>query len=181
MEPVFVAVVEEHDIFRRGIVACLADDPDVGVVYEGAAGPVVGDAVVVAVVSHRAAKGERFPCALVVCTSEAVAPEAYAPNVVLGVLPRNSLTGAQLLATVHAAAAGLRVQPLSAAQPSRPLDDRSVEVLRLLSRGADTQQISHALCYSERTVKTLIADIQRNLGARNRTHAVAEGIRNGFI
>lgn len=180
MEPVFVAVVEEHDIFRRGIVACLADDPNVGLVYQGAAGPVVGDAVV-AVVSHGAAKSERFLCALVVCTSEAGAPDAYAPNAVLGVLPRNSLTGAQLLATVHAAAAGLRVQSSSAPQPSRPLDDRSIEVLRLLSRGADTQQISHALCYSERTVKTLIADIQRSLGARNRTHAVAEGIRNGFI
>jgi DNA-binding NarL/FixJ family response regulator len=180
MDPVFVAVVEEHDIFRRGIVACLTDDPDARVVYEGAAGPVGGDAVV-AVVSHRAAQSERFPCALVVCTSEARAPDAYAPNVVLGVLPRNSLTGAQLLATVHAAAAGLRVQPSSTPLPSPPLDDRSIEVLRLLSRGADTQQISHALCYSERTVKTLIADLQRSLGARNRTHAVAEGIRSGFI
>jgi len=180
VEPVFVAVVEEHDIFRRGIVACLADDPDVEIVYEGAAGPPQGDAVV-AVVSHRAARSERFPCALVVCTSESQAPDTYAPNVVLGVLPRNSLTGAQLLATVHAAAAGLQVQPSGAPQPSRPLDDRSIEVLRLLSRGADTHQISDALCYSERTVKTLIADIQRSLGARNRTHAVAEGIRNGFI
>jgi DNA-binding CsgD family transcriptional regulator len=180
VESFLAAVVEEHDIFRRGIVACLADDPDVGVVYEGAAGPVSGDAVV-AVVSHRAAQSERFQCALVVCTSETLAPDAYAPNVVLGVLPRNLLTGAQLLATVHAAAAGLRVQPSSGPPPGRPLDERSIEVLRLLSRGADTQQISHALSYSERTVKTLIADIQRNLGARNRTHAVAEGIRNGFI
>jgi DNA-binding NarL/FixJ family response regulator len=180
VERVLVAVVEEHDIFRRGIVACLADDPDLDVVYEGAAGPVGGD-VVVSVVSHRAAQNERFPCALVVCTSEPRMSDAFAPNVVLGVLPRNSLTGAQLLATVHAAAAGLRVQPSGSPPPSPPLDDRSLEVLRLLSRGADTQQISHELCYSERTVKTLIADIQRNLGARNRTHAVAEGIRNGFI
>lgn len=180
MDPVLVAVVEEHDIFRRGIVACLADDPDVRVVYENAVGPIGGDAVV-SVVSHQAAQNERSPCPLVVCTSEPRTPDSYAPNVVLGVLPRNSLTGAQLLATVHAAAAGLRVQPSGVPPPSPPLDDRSIEVLRLLSRGADTQQISHALCYSERTVKTLIADIQRSLGARNRTHAVAVGIRNGFI
>jgi DNA-binding NarL/FixJ family response regulator len=82
---------------------------------------------------------------------------------------------------VRAAAAGLRVEPLDVPRPAHSLDDRSIEVLRLLSRGADTQQISHALSYSERTVKTLISDLQRSLNARNRTHAVAEGIRHGFI
>jgi DNA-binding NarL/FixJ family response regulator len=176
-----VAVLEEHDIFRRGIVACLADDPSIDIVFEAQAGPVLSDPDI-AVVSHAVALGERLTCPLVVCSTDRSARAGrYEPNVVLGVLPRTDLTGEQLVATVRAAATGLRVQPRDAEPPQHDLDDRSLEVLRLLSRGADTQQISHALSYSERTVKTLIADLQRNLGARNRTHAVAEGMRHGFI
>ncbi len=182
MIPIRVAVVEEHDIFRRGIVACLTEDPLFNVVFEGPAGPVL-DEVVVAVVSHEAALSERLGCPLVVCSTEGRALSgAYEPNAVLGILPRSRLTSEQLVATVRAAAAGLRVQPCDAAPaPLYDLDDRSLEVLRMLSHGDDTHQISRSLCYSERTVKTLISDLQHNLGARNRTHAVAEGIRYGLI
>jgi len=176
-----VAVLEEHDIFRRGIVACLADDPSIDIVFEAQAGPLLSSPDI-AVVSNAVALGERLTCPLVVCSTDRSArPGRYEPNVVLGVLPRADLTGEQLVATVRAAATGLRVQPSDVAPPQPNLDARSLEVLRMLSRGADTLQISHALSYSERTVKTLISDLQRSLGARNRTHAVAEGIRNGFI
>jgi DNA-binding NarL/FixJ family response regulator len=180
--PIRVAVIEDHDIFRRGIVACLADDPAVDVVFEGAAGPVAA-MIDVAVVSHAAALVERLPeCPVVVCSGDRAPPVGrYPASDVVGVLRRTSLTGEQLIATVRAAAAGLRVEPLDVPRPAHSLDDRSIEVLRLLSRGADTQQISHALSYSERTVKTLISDLQRSLNARNRTHAVAEGFRHGFI
>lgn len=179
--PIRVAVVEEHDIFRRGIVACLADDPDVVVVFEGSVGP-VPESSMVAVVSHRVAQREALGCPLVVCSSGDSSPGTYEQNSVLGWLPRSSFTEEQLVATVRAAAAGLYVQPRVESQPSpHVLDDRSIAVLRMLSEGADTQQISHALCYSERTVKAVISGIQRDLGARNRTHAVAAGIRNGFI
>jgi DNA-binding CsgD family transcriptional regulator len=177
-----VAVVEEHEIFRRGTVACLTDDPLFDVVFDGPSGPLTREADV-AVVSHRIALEEPFGCPLVVCSIDAPASlGAYETNAVLAVLPRSSLTAEQLAATVRAAAAGLRVEPRDApATRRRVFDDRSLEVLRMLSRGADTHQISRSLSYSERTVKALISDIQRQLGARNRTHAVAEGIRHGFI
>lgn len=177
-----VAVVEEHDIFRRGIVGCLGDDPAVAVVHADAAGPLPGEADV-AVVSHAVATREAFPCPVIVCGAEdPPAPRTYSANAVLAILPRASLTSDQLSATVHAAAAGLRVLPREGpAAPHAALDPRSIEVLRMLARGADTEQISHALSYSQRTVKAVIADIQRRLGARNRTHAVAEGIRSGII
>ena len=38
-----------------------------------------------------------------------------------------------------------------------------------------------ALSYSERTIKGVIQEIERELGARSRAHAVAEGIRQGLI
>lgn len=48
---------------------------------------------------------------------------------------------------MRAAAAGLRVRSDSIAAARVALDDRSVEVLRLLSSGADTQQIAQALSW----------------------------------
>lgn len=61
------------------------------------------------------------------------------------------------------------------------VDDREVKVLRLLADGADTREIAHRLCYSERTVKTVIQDIANRFGLRNRAHAVAYAIRQGLI
>ncbi|MGH2720451.1 MAG: LuxR C-terminal-related transcriptional regulator, partial [Actinomycetota bacterium] len=61
------------------------------------------------------------------------------------------------------------------------LELRELEVLRMLAAGAGTREIAEALCYSERTVKTLIQEVERELGARSRAQAVAEGIRLGII
>ena len=58
---------------------------------------------------------------------------------------------------------------------------RGLEVLRMLARGADTREIADELGYSDRTIKTVIRDVQLALGARNRVQAVAEGIRQGLI
>jgi DNA-binding NarL/FixJ family response regulator len=58
---------------------------------------------------------------------------------------------------------------------------REQRVLRLLADGADTREIAHRLCYSERTVKTVIQDIANRFGLRNRAHAVAYAIRQGLI
>ena len=59
--------------------------------------------------------------------------------------------------------------------------DREVAVLRLLSEGCDTREIARRLAYSERTVKTIIGDVIRRFGLRNRSHAVAYALRQGLI
>ncbi|HKG18954.1 MAG TPA: response regulator transcription factor [Candidatus Limnocylindrales bacterium] len=61
------------------------------------------------------------------------------------------------------------------------LTDREIEVLRLLSDGLDTNEVSQRLYYSERTVKNIIHDVTSRLDLRNRTHAVAYAIRQGLI
>jgi DNA-binding CsgD family transcriptional regulator len=61
------------------------------------------------------------------------------------------------------------------------LDQRHLEVLRLLAAGSDTADIARALCYSERTIKYLVRGITTRLGARNRAHAVACAMRIGLI
>ena len=100
----------------------------------------------------------------------------------MAVLPRASLTPERLVGAVHAAAAGLRIDEGGPAGPQGGrLDDRRLAVLRLLADGADTLEISQHLRYSERTIKGLIQDIERELGARSRAQAVAQGIRRGLI
>jgi DNA-binding NarL/FixJ family response regulator len=61
------------------------------------------------------------------------------------------------------------------------LTSREVEVLRLVSEGMDTCQISSELHYSERTVKNVIHDVTTRFNLRNRSHAVAYAVRNGLI
>jgi DNA-binding NarL/FixJ family response regulator len=61
------------------------------------------------------------------------------------------------------------------------LADRELAVLRLLSDGCDTREIARRLAYSERTVKTIIQDVTRRFGLRNRSHAVAFALRQGLI
>jgi DNA-binding NarL/FixJ family response regulator len=102
---------------------------------------------------------------------------------VSAILPRKDITGEQVIVAVRAAAAGLRVEsePDEGLPSDAPLDERRLQVLRLLAEGADTRTIARRLTYSERTVKTLIRDLELALGAQNRAQAVAEGLRRGII
>jgi DNA-binding CsgD family transcriptional regulator len=181
MRRIRVGVADEHEVFCRGLVACLRDDPMIEVVD-----PITGktdDGLDVAVVSPKFLASDRFGCPVVVCSPDpGVARPAAPGNLVLAVLPRATLTPEQLIGAVRAAAAGLRVDnaPHDEEAPGR-LDQRRLAVLRLLARGADTQEISVSLRYSERTIKSLIHEIEQELGARNRVQAVAQGIRLGLI
>lgn len=63
----------------------------------------------------------------------------------------------------------------------RGFADREVAVLKLLAEGWDTAEIASQLCYSERTVKSVIHDMTTRLQLRNRAHVVAYALREGFI
>ncbi|MFC6834599.1 response regulator transcription factor [Streptomyces goshikiensis] len=58
---------------------------------------------------------------------------------------------------------------------------RETDVLRLISEGLDTRQISEKLCYSERTVKNILHRQVTRLRLNNRAHAVAYALREGYI
>jgi DNA-binding NarL/FixJ family response regulator len=81
-----------------------------------------------------------------------------------------SLTGA-----LFAAARG--VSPRSA--PS--LSDREHQVLQLLADGRTNKEIAAKLFVSEATVKTHVENILRKLGVADRTQAVAEAFRRGYV
>jgi DNA-binding CsgD family transcriptional regulator len=167
-----VGIADEHDMFAIGLRTCLAGSPLVKV------SPIVDEDVDVVIASPKAVEERRFSCPVILCGE---LPKRVAPgNEIMAVLGRGTLTAEQLLASVHAAAAGLRV--MHAADPPAPrLVGRGLEVLALLATGADTKEIAGQLGYSDRTIKSVIRDVQLSLGARNRVQAVAEGIRQGLI
>ena len=61
------------------------------------------------------------------------------------------------------------------------LTTRERQVLRLIAQGHATQDVARELCYSERTVKNVLHDVVTKLGARSRSHAVADAVRQGLI
>lgn len=77
--------------------------------------------------------------------------------------------------TLHRGAAG---RP---GGPSLGLAPREVDVLRLVAEGLDTGEIAGKLSYSERTVKNVMHGLTTRLHLRNRAHAVAYALREGYI
>jgi DNA-binding NarL/FixJ family response regulator len=175
-----VAIIDDHEIFRRGLVACLLEDPSVTIVLDGPSGP-VEDEIDVALTSPAAARGEHFACPVLVCGASAPSDPKRSRNEIVGFLSRSGLTSEQVIAAVRAAAAGLTVAGGPAGAGQNNVDERRLRVLQLLAQGASTLEISKTLRYSERTIKNLIQDVERELGAKSRAHAVAEGIRRGLI
>jgi len=62
-----------------------------------------------------------------------------------------------------------------------PLTEREVQVLDLLAAGLANKQIALQLGISEHTVKFHVSSIYTKLNATNRTQAVREGLRQGWI
>ncbi|MEV5570199.1 response regulator transcription factor [Spirillospora sp. NPDC052269] len=61
------------------------------------------------------------------------------------------------------------------------LAQRELDVLGLVADGMDTAEIAAKLSYSERTVKNVLHGVMSRLHLRNRAHAVAYAIREGYI
>ena len=106
---------------------------------------------------------------------------------VWGVLP-NDTSADELTAAVHALSQGLIVgtstllfelesDPIS----QGPLSERESEVLGLLAKGLANKQIALALGISEHTVKFHVSSIYTKLNVTNRTEALREGLRGGWI
>jgi DNA-binding NarL/FixJ family response regulator len=176
-----VAVVEEHEILRRGLVACFLEEPFVALTGGGDEDGLEDEADI-AVVSSLAARQHEFRCPIVVFTDEPEGPQEVAKgNDVAGVVHRESVTVAQLLATVRAAAAGLRVRPNVESDDRGGLDSRSLRLLQLVADGLSTREIAGRMSYSEQTIKKLITTIEARMQARSRPHMVALAIRRGLI
>jgi DNA-binding CsgD family transcriptional regulator len=61
------------------------------------------------------------------------------------------------------------------------LDDRELQLLRLLADGATVAEVAARLFCSERTVKYALHQLLERFGLRNRVHAVAWALRSGLL
>ncbi|MDQ1427886.1 MAG: hypothetical protein QOK39_1362 [Acidimicrobiaceae bacterium] len=66
-------------------------------------------------------------------------------------------------------------------QPPAALSARQIAILRLMAQGDGVDTIAEELRFSPSTIKKEIHRVTRQLGARNRTQAVAIAIRSGAV
>ena len=105
------------------------------------------------------------------------------------ILPRDA-PGAQIIAAIYAASAGLivfpaddtaTVLPLPTEPPAEPLTPREMEVLEMLAEGLPNKLIAHKLAISDHTAKFHVNSILAKLNAGTRTEAVMRGVRLGLV
>ena len=133
-------------------------------------------------------QGHRLQQAVIVMGASAPDVERlWRAGVSWGVVPLDA-SGDELCAAVRAVAAGMVVGPgplLSVSDETRstpgPLTEREMEILGMLLRGLANKQIAAELAISEHTVKFHVSSIYSKLNVSNRTEAVREGLRNGWI
>jgi DNA-binding NarL/FixJ family response regulator len=176
---------------RAGLRALLASDKTIKVVNDSLEEETEAD-VVITSASHNSFSNDRLDVAPSIPTLFLSDDQ---PNVraltrslrVWGILPTEA-SAEELNAAVHALSQGLIVgtstllfesesEPLS----HGPLTDRELEVLGLLAKGLANKQIAVALSISEHTVKFHVSSIYAKLNVTNRTEAVREGLRGGWI
>lgn len=104
-----------------------------------------------------------------------------------GILPTDA-SAEELTVAIHALSQGLivgtpgllfesEIEPVERG----PLTERELEVLGLLAKGLANKQIAVSLGISEHTVKFHVSSIYTKLNVTNRTEAVREGLRGGWI
>ena len=179
-----VAVVAEGDVDMAAVAIILCDEIDEDALTAARAVQRNGCPKVVLVATRlddaallRAAetgasgllrRGEASPERLVTCVRSAVAGDGAVPPDLLGrLLDQVGRLQRQVLTPRGLTLSGL--------------DQRELQVLRLVADGLDTAEIAGCLSYSERTVKNVIHDITSRFQLRNRAHAVAYAVREGLI
>lgn len=76
---------------------------------------------------------------------------------------------------------GVAAPGFSHLEPPDRLTEREVEVLRLMTGGYSNREISRALQVTEGTVKNHVSSILSKLGVRDRTRAVLQAVRAGYL
>lgn len=203
-EPIRILSVEDHPVFREGLITIISSQPDMLLVAQA------GNAIE-AVAEYRrhrpditlmdlrlpgtngidtliSIRGE-YPDARVIILTTADsdgeiqrALRAGASGYVLKSMPKNELL--DVIRSVHS---GRRyVPPQVAARLAEhigeeDLTQRELEVLRLIRDGYRNKQIADRLAIAETTVNFHIKNLVEKLQANDRTHAVTIALRRGLL
>src|SRR5258708_6477804 len=199
-----VLMVDDHPLMREGIAAILRSQPDIELVAEAA----TGCAAIQSFRQHRpdvTLMDVRLPDMSGIDAVIAIRSEFEGARILMlstfegdveiqralragarGYLLK-SLPPAKLLGGIRDVHAGKRcIPPEVAAQLAEHLSEdelspREIEVLRQVAAGQRNRDIGEELHIAEETVKVHVKHIMEKLGARDRTEAVAIGLRRGVI
>ncbi|MGE5375014.1 MAG: response regulator transcription factor [Bacteroidota bacterium] len=175
---------------RAGLRALLSSDRTVKVLNDSLEDDLEAD-VVITSASHASFltdRGDSPSAAILVLSDDPLnLQDLRHSSRAWGLLPTDASTE-ELSAAIHALSQGLIVgtpallfETESGPLSQGPLTDRESEVLGLLSRGLANKQIAAMLGISEHTVKFHVSSIYTKLNVTNRTEAVREGLRGGWV
>ena len=210
-KPIKIVVVDDHALFRRGLIGLLAEIPEFQVVGEASNGDealrvIQGsspDIVLLDInmpgkdgVETVEALRERKNKVKVMMLTISQNDEDLIGAIVSGAdgyllkntepedLRRAILRLVDGQSVLSPEVTGVVLKTLAHNQQvgeASPLSDRELEVLHCLSEGMTTVQIGLSLYISDNTVKTHIRHILDKLEAANRTEAVSKALQMGLI
>jgi DNA-binding NarL/FixJ family response regulator len=199
-----ILAVDDHPLFRQGIAALLATQPDMDLIAQASN----GREAIQQFRAHRpditlmdlqmpemngvdaitAIRGE-FPEAriIVLTTYTGDVQVLRAMKVGARAYLLKTLLDKELLETIRAVHAGKKTLSAEASYElaEHATDDAltpgEVDVLRLIAAGNANKQIAALLSITEETVKGRVKNILAKLGANDRTHAAMIGVKRGII
>jgi DNA-binding NarL/FixJ family response regulator len=201
--PIRILTVDDHPLLRKGIAALVNTEPDMKLVAEASDGQEAIEKfrlhrpdVTLMDLQMPGLNGveaisriqSEFPNARIIVlttyTGDVQALRALRAGARAYVLKRE--VHRELLETIRAVHAGRKRIPSEIAlelvdHARGDLTPREIDVLRLIAAGNANKQIADQLSIGEASVKSHVANILSKLGANDRAHAVAIGLKRGII
>lgn len=210
MKPIRLLVVDDHALFRSGLISLLKGMPEFQVAGEASNGreaveaarqlrpdvvlldvnmPVMSGVEAVSVIK------EVLPCRILMLTISKNDEDLFGSILAGadGYLLKNA-TPEELRKAIMQVQDGMGVLAADITRKvmgavrldqanlaGNSLSSREMEVLRCLAQGMTTTQISNQLFISDNTVKTHVRHIMEKLEAANRAEAVSKAIQMGLI
>lgn len=210
MGKIRIAVVDDHEMVRKGIISYLETEPSIEIVGEADSGEKAvslvkdtkPDVVLMDLLMENGSGIDAtreilsfYPeCKIIIITSfyddEQVFPaiEAGAFSYML-----KTATASEVIKAIEKASKGetviepkvankmmKRLRPQER-KPHDELTERELDVLKCIGEGMTNQQISEELFIGVKTVKTHVSNILGKLGLSDRTQAAVYANRNGLI
>jgi DNA-binding NarL/FixJ family response regulator len=203
-----VFLVDDHEIFRRGIRALLADETDIEVIGEaGTASAAMARMPAlrpdVAVLDVRLPDGDGITVCREICSElpgiACLMLTAYGDDqALLGAIMAGAAgyvskqtCGTDLVSALRTVASGqsildpfasrrvmARLREHAAADPVAALSDQEKRVLELIGEGLTNRQIAERMFLAEKTVKNYVSSLLTKLGMQRRTQAAAFSVRH---